>query len=69
MTNKKCPRCGSKNFQIVDYYVQGFIYEVVDGVVTADGADDGGQHVRTTCFCRDCGHLWHPRKFDYEIDG
>lgn len=68
MTNKKCPNCGSMTFQIVDYYITGYIYEVENGVVTAEGADDGGEHKKTTCVCRECGHLWHPRKFEYTID-
>lgn len=33
MTEKKCPKCGSNNFQIVDYYVTGYVYEVENGVV------------------------------------
>ena len=68
MTDKKCPKCGSRNFQIVDHYDTGYIYEVEDGVVTAEGADDGGMHLRTTCTCRNCDHQWHPRNFDYTID-
>ena len=69
MTEKKCPKCGSRNFQITDYYVTGYIYEVEDGKVIPDGADEGGEHVRTTCVCRECGHIWHPRNFDFSIDG
>lgn len=68
MTDKKCPKCGSRNFQIVDYDVVGYIFEVEDGRVIADGQDDGGEHVRTICLCRECGHEWHPRKFYFEID-
>lgn len=68
MTDKKCPKCGSRNFQIVDYYVAGYIYEVEDGKVIAEGQDDGNEHVRTSCVCRECGHEWHPRNFNYEID-
>ena len=40
MTDKKCPKCGSNNFQIVDYFVTGYIYEVENGVVNGNGADD-----------------------------
>ena len=68
MTEKKCPKCGSRSFQITDYYVTGYIYEVVDGFITAEGADDGGQHIKTSCRCRNCDYLWHPRKFEYNID-
>ncbi len=70
MINKKCPKCGSRNFQLVDYYVAGYIYEVTDGVVEADGQDEGGRHVKTTCVCRQCGHQWHPRlkNNDFSID-
>ena len=37
MTDKKCPKCGSRNFQIVDYYTRPYIYEVEDGKVMLDG--------------------------------
>lgn len=68
MINKKCPQCGSRYFQIVDYYVVGYIFEVEDGKVIADGQDEGGEHVRTICVCHDCGRKWHPKKCDYVID-
>ena len=68
MTYKKCPKCGSSNFQIVDYYVVGYIYEVTDGFVEAEGQDNGDEHVRTICDCRECNHQWHPRNFGYTID-
>lgn len=68
MTEKKCPKCGKQNFQIVDEYAQELIYEVEGGIVTPDGAGDGGERIRTTCHCRECGHSWHPRNFDYTID-
>ena len=68
MTDKKCPKCGSKNFQITDYWGTGYIYEVEDGVVHGEGSDDGGEHIRTNCVCRECGHEWHPRNFDYSVD-
>lgn len=69
MTDKKCPKCGKQHFQLVDEYVQELIYEVEDGIVTPDGSGDGGEHIRTTCHCRECGHSWHPRNLDYTIDG
>lgn len=68
MIEKRCPRCGSKDFQLVDYFVVGYIFEVQDGVVSADGQDDGGERVRTTCVCRNCDHQWHPKNLDYTID-
>ena len=68
MTNKKCPKCGSRSFQICDEWVNDLIYEVTEGVVVAEGAGSGGEHIRTTCYCRKCGHIWHPRNFHYTID-
>ena len=68
MTDKKCPKCGSHTFQIVDECIQELIYEVEDGIVEAMGAGDGGRHIRTTCTCGDCGYNWHPRKLIYAID-
>lgn len=70
MTNKKCPKCGSGNFQVVDYQIRAYMYEVEDGYVTADGVDEDSDHVRTNCVCRECGHVWHPRRLndDFVID-
>ena len=68
MTNKKCPKCGSRNFQISDYVIMGFIYEVEDGEVTGEGMDEGGKRVSTICRCRNCDHSWHPRNFEFIVD-
>lgn len=68
MTEKRCPKCKSKNFQIVDYYTRPYIYEVEDGYVVADGIGEEAYHVRTICVCRECGYEWSPRKFEYTID-
>lgn len=69
MTDKKCPKCGSRNFQIADEYTTAYLYEVCNGVVEADGEDnDFGRHIRTTCTCRECDYQWHPRGFHYTID-
>lgn len=70
-TNKKCPKCGSKNFQVVAYSIVGYIYEVEDGRVIADGQDDGdSKDVRVNCVCRECEHQWHPKRLndDFVID-
>lgn len=53
---------------LVEKVGEHFKCEVEAGIVIAVGADDGGEHIRTTCCCRQCGHLWHPRNFDYTID-
>lgn len=68
MTDKKCPKCGSRSFLIIDRYETDYFYNVVDGVVCADGSGDDATHVRTTCVCDNCQHSWHPRKFDYTVD-
>jgi Zn finger protein HypA/HybF involved in hydrogenase expression len=68
MTDKKCPKCGSRNFQISDYFTRAYIYEVKDGIVEAEGIGEESEHVRTICVCRDCNHQWHPKRFEYSID-
>lgn len=68
MIDKKCPKCGSKSFQLVDYCKVGYIYSVEDGKVMPDGQDDSSDHISTTCSCNECGHIWHPRNLDFEID-
>lgn len=60
-TDKKCPRCGSRSFQIADYCKISYIYECIDGIVEADGQGDSCDHISTTCICRQCGHEWHPK--------
>lgn len=70
-TKKRCPNCGGNVFQISDFYSVAYLYEVIDGIVFADGMDDAccmSDHVRTVCVCRLCGHIWHPRNFDFSID-
>ena len=57
MTNKKCPKCGCRSFQIDDVYSTNYIYQVRDGVVMTNGEDnDFGRHLSTTCTCEKCGH-------------
>lgn len=70
MTTKKCPKCSSRYFQLVDYCATRYIYEIVNGVVYAEGANDGEKSISTTCICRICGHQWHPRNLDnaFKID-
>ena len=68
MIKKKCPKCGSRNFQLVDYYVVGYNYEVISGCVNADGQGEWTEHVKTTCLCRQCDYLWHPRSLTFTID-
>lgn len=67
MTNKQCPRCKSRYFQVVDYYITGYFFTVEAGYITADGVDDGGAHVKTICHCSKCGYSWHPRQLDNDF--
>lgn len=45
MTTKKCPKCGSKNFQITDYYIRGYIFEVEEGTVHANGENEDAEQM------------------------
>ena len=66
MTNRKCPKCGCKSFQIDDEYTVYYILQVRDGVVMSDGEDkDNGRHIRTTCTCEKCAYQWHPRNVKF----
>lgn len=40
---------------------------LVDGHVTGEGTDDGGAHVKTDCYCKQCKHHWHPRNLDEDF--
>ena len=60
-TDKKCPKCGCKNFQITDYCRVGYLYECRNGVIEADGQCDSCDRISIECYCRNCGHSWHPK--------
>ena len=71
MTNKKCPKCGSRSFRIRTKAVVYYLFRVTDGIVEPDGIDDEtGDTLSETCICDCCGHQWHPRNLnkDFEID-
>lgn len=69
MTDKKCPKCGSKDFSIECKVTAYLLYTVIDGIVEANGCDmDAGDELSNTCICSNCKHIWHPRKFNYTID-
>lgn len=68
MIDKKCPKCGSRSFQINDYCEVGFIYEVQDGIVESEGTGDSCDSIKTVCVCRKCKHEWHPRNLEFTID-
>lgn len=60
-TNKRCPKCGSRNFQIADTCAVDYLYECRDGIITANGQGDGCDQIKRTCFCLECEHSWHPK--------
>ncbi|MBR1525067.1 MAG: hypothetical protein IJ640_00205 [Prevotella sp.] len=68
-TNKRCPRCGSRSFQVDAVCETTYIYQVEDGIVTPDGMDnDGMTPIRTICTCNRCNYHWHPKKYDDAIE-
>ncbi len=68
MINEKCPKCGSKSFQLfVDYHKIGYIYEVKEGKVSK-GQDNSSDLLSIHCLCKECGHHWNPRNLEFEID-
>lgn len=69
MINKKCPKCGSRRFNIEDVYSVVYIFHADEGKVYADGMDDdGGRHIKTICYCLNCQYTWHPRNMNFTID-
>ena len=68
MTNFKCPKCGGNNFQFIDKFMKGYIFEVMKGKVYQEGVEGEGNYVNTECVCRDCGHKWDTKCLHYVID-
>ena len=69
MTDKKCPKCGSRNFGITAKVTAYMLYTVIDGHVYPNGADyDDSDTLSETCICDQCGHRWHPKNHEYTID-
>ncbi len=60
-TDKKCPKCGSRNFQIVDTCAMDLLYKCKDGIITANGQGERCDQIKRTCFCDECEHEWHPK--------
>lgn len=68
MINKKCPKCGSREFQIAENFSVDTLYEVKDFMVYESNVKRS-VHLHTTCTCHKCKHKWHPRNIEYTIDG
>ena len=71
MTNKKCPKCGSRNFSVTTKVYAYLFYMVTDGEIKANGVDvDNGGELSNVCTCDECGHRWHPKNLniDFVID-
>lgn len=68
MTNKKCPKCGSQEFSFTIEGRATLFYIVENGRVIANGGEGVDDVMSITCSCHICNHVWHPRKFQYEID-
>lgn len=69
MTDKRCPKCGSRYFEIECKVTAYLFYIVSDGIVESNGGDmNGGKELSNTCYCDKCGHKWRPRNFNYTID-
>ena len=47
MTNFKCPKCGGNNFQFIDKFMKGYIFEVMKGKVYQEGVEGEGDYVNT----------------------
>lgn len=60
----KCPKCKGKNLQVDESWNgNGIHFTILNGVMP-DEADDHfeGAPFRLDCQCRDCKHIWSPRK-------
>lgn len=68
MTNAKCPKCGSRTFQLVSTCKVDYLYDVIEGHVYGNGQGSQCDELSNLCECEKCGHKWHPRNFDCNVD-
>lgn len=61
-TKKKCPKCGSKDFQVDEYVEITNKYTAEGGIITFEGTSDFGDTKAIYCKCHKCGYTWHPRR-------
>lgn len=61
LTTCKCPRCGSRNLLLHEFYEATVTVTVKDGVLQEDFVKDYGplSGVAGECLC--CGHVWRLR--------
>ena len=70
MIEKKCPKCGSRNYEIELKVTAYLLFIVEDGKVIPNGYDmDAGRSAAPRCYCDKCGHAWTPRNCDFVVDG
>lgn len=67
MTNKKCPKCGSRSFEVEIKTVAYLFYIVEEGRVIPNGGDRDEHELSHLCACSVCGHKWHPRKLNEDF--
>lgn len=68
MTDKVCPRCKSNDYTFTLEGRASLFFIVDEGKVIPNGGEGLSTTECITCTCGKCGHVWHPRKFTYEID-
>lgn len=61
----KCPKCGSRAFDLLERFAEVETRQVRDGVVSDESWHDVGPLLSTECHCG-CGHQWHPRRASLE---
>ena len=58
----KCPKCGSRSFDLLETFTEVEIRRVRNGVVSNESCHDVGPLISTECDCDKCGHHWFPRR-------
>lgn len=58
----KCPRCKSKNYDLVETFEEHVIFRVIEGKMPREVLDkQAGSIIGVGCECLKCKHMWKPR--------
>ena len=70
MIDKKCPKCGSRNFTMELKTTCYLLYIVENGKVMSNGIEmDAGRVLETKYCCGECGNKWVSGECDFVVDG
>lgn len=64
---KKCPKCKSKNFDVIEYYIACIYYSWENEEFT-DSGSDYEKNLYYQGYCNICKHKWNFKNVNYITD-